>query len=262
MPKPPRRKTEWKDQYTLLCERCGYIIEDLDHALPCPECGKPISESLPKRRVGTPWQQKPGIKSIWQTWWMTIRHPIHTLDVMRVAQTNHLLRASQSIVLTQVIACISLVATTTIISSNPLQSFSPLQSFISIIPALILALTTSSFFLLLTWIEQRGLVIIGRTRRFRITQDAAWTIVTHGTVGWLLLSCFLYVSLGTALFLIHDVDSYNEQLIFSDDTLQTIAVSSLLLSIPGFLFFETFAYLGLRRCKYANRPRPTDQPQP
>ena len=29
--------------------------------------------------------------------------------------------------------------------------------------------------------------------------------------------------------------------------------------IVGFLFFETFAYLGLRRCKYANRVR-TESP--
>lgn len=34
------------------------------------------------------------------------------------------------------------------------------------------------------------------------------------------------------------------------------------LNLPGFLFFETFAYLGLRRCKYANRTRPTQTPKP
>ena len=40
-PSPP------PDEYTLLCERCGYIIEGLPTDNPCPECNRPIALSLP-----------------------------------------------------------------------------------------------------------------------------------------------------------------------------------------------------------------------
>lgn len=39
------------------------------------------------------------------------------------------------------------------------------------------------------------------------------------------------------------------------DRYSSLALWFFLLSLPGFLFFETFAWLGLRRCKYANRAR-------
>ena len=29
----------WKDEYTLLCEKCGYVIEGLEDSKVCPECG-------------------------------------------------------------------------------------------------------------------------------------------------------------------------------------------------------------------------------
>ena len=42
----------------------------------------------------------------------------------------------------------------------------------------------------------------------------------------------------------------------------TIAVAVISVSILyGFLFFETFAYLGLRRLKFANRVRPSAAPE-
>ena len=45
------------------------------------------------------------------------------------------------------------------------------------------------------------------------------------------------------------------------NTLITISGIGIAISvIAGFLFFETFAYLGLRRCKYANRLRPKSAP--
>jgi len=41
------------------CPESGHMLEALPNEPNCPECGKPISESLPERRAGTPWQRKP-----------------------------------------------------------------------------------------------------------------------------------------------------------------------------------------------------------
>ncbi|MFT5424249.1 MAG: hypothetical protein ACI89L_002043 [Phycisphaerales bacterium] len=42
----------------------------------------------------------------------------------------------------------------------------------------------------------------------------------------------------------------------------SFGVGFLLAMLPGFLFFETYAYLGLRRCKFANTLRPDDAKSP
>src|SRR4051812_5178876 len=51
------------DRTSLLCESCGYGLEGLPVSGKCPECGKPIAESLPSNRTGTAWQRRPGLFS-------------------------------------------------------------------------------------------------------------------------------------------------------------------------------------------------------
>src|SRR5438128_903575 len=41
----------------LLCEGCGYTLNGLPESGNCPECGKPIAQSIDAGRVPSPWEQ-------------------------------------------------------------------------------------------------------------------------------------------------------------------------------------------------------------
>src|SRR5947207_10690989 len=41
----------------ILCEGCGYVVSGLPIEGRCPECGKPISESLGSQRIVPEWER-------------------------------------------------------------------------------------------------------------------------------------------------------------------------------------------------------------
>jgi hypothetical protein len=43
-------------EITLVCEKCGYVLNGLNSDSRCPECGTPIAESLPELRQSPPWE--------------------------------------------------------------------------------------------------------------------------------------------------------------------------------------------------------------
>jgi len=47
----------------ILCEDCGYTLNGLPESGRCPECGKPMAESLGTRRTGPPWEM-PGVRPL------------------------------------------------------------------------------------------------------------------------------------------------------------------------------------------------------
>ncbi|HCT43585.1 MAG: hypothetical protein CMJ35_15810 [Phycisphaerae bacterium] len=257
----------WTDEYTLLCEKCGYVIEGLDQSGNCPECGKPIAESLPERRVGTPWQQSPGVKSLLATWWMTLRHPLRTLDVMHLKERTTSGLTARTLLISS--SCMYLVLLL-IELINPYSSLSVIGIAILGAVGVIILITV---FVIFTEIELSGLRIISKSRGFRVTEPIAYQIVSHGSVGWVwcgsLLASSLYC-LGQSV--IHGIEMnkypklpWSERPYVTGYTLSNyydnLTVFFFLLSILGFLFFETFAYLGLRRLKYANRMRPESPSQ-
>ena len=76
------------DPRALLCENCGYHLAGLPEDSSCPECARPIHDSLPARRTGTPWQNRMGVRTLVSTVWLTLRHPIRVWSVVRVARTR------------------------------------------------------------------------------------------------------------------------------------------------------------------------------
>ena len=100
------------------------------------------------------------------------------------------------------------------------------------------AVAAASGFALLTRVEQSGLRVLSRARGTRLPADAAHAVVAHGGVGWVIMGFWVAVGL-TAL-------SYAKWVGFWVADVGALA---------GFLWFEVFAWLGLRRLRWANLPR-------
>ncbi|MCA9304788.1 MAG: hypothetical protein KC996_11755, partial [Phycisphaerales bacterium] len=168
-----------RDPYTLLCERCGYVIEELDREGVCPECGKLIAESTPNR-PGTRWQQNPGVRSLLRTWWMTLRHPTRTLDTMILHDEQGMDLASASIFVG--------VGLAIVLCALPLV-VEPEAFFMVLLVGGVIGTSLAWLVLFtLTAIEAMGLRFIARKRGFRIDHHVSWAIVGHGCVGWAIMA--------------------------------------------------------------------------
>ena len=94
------------------------------------------------------------------------------------------------------------------------------------------------------WVETIGVRTISRVRKFRINGDVAYAIVGHASVGWIVGAA---AGLVVALFL-----SVRGQPI---DTFKGLGIGAAVAAGAGLLVFEALTYFGIRRMKYANRPR-------
>lgn len=245
------------DACTLLCESCGYVVEGLDPASACPECGKPIAESLPERRIGTPYQQRPTLRNLAKTWWMTVRHPIRTLDVMAIHRRSASKLGRSTLVIGMLFAGMAgPLAPAAILTNDVIRITSPSASSLAskvainsvalfVMPAVLYGVVVA----VLGTIEATGLTLFMRRFRRQSRGEIARSICAHGAVGWLVCGvCFGLLMTWNLLNSFTDL----EEKVWALAGLGIALVGVL----AGFLFFEVFAYLGLRRLKYANRPRP------
>lgn len=273
----------WQDEFTLLCERCGYVIEGLPHQGACPECGKPIAESLPERRTGTAWQRQPRIARLPIVWWRSLRHPLATLDLMQ-PQTKPDAR----------LGIYSMFAGALLMGwgwwdpllwlylpSRPSEEIVASDRLTGVVFSLAFGVITAVLLTGVMWtltrVETKGLGVIARTRRFRLSPGYRKAITAHGCVGWVLggVLFFLFCTSGGWLLEISRAPDWQIPSSGSGGGVWWPGPSRLpwwlekplyhfrwLGLLVGFLWFETFAYLGLRRLKYANasRPQATDVP--
>ncbi len=244
----PSARHDPRDEYTLLCETCGYVLEGLDHAVNCPECGTPIAESLPELvRPGSLWQQSPSFKSLLQTYVLMLSHPCNTLDRVRIDA-----RSSGSLEGWTVLLSASVVVMPFIVffvarilkEPNPAGRTLVQDAVMGIVMVGVMFMTACLVLLILTGIERVGIRSFGRIHKRRITSAVATTVCAHASVGWLT---------GSMLF---------ASIMLLGLTLGTrpmvgVALFCLLL---GLLHFEILVWLGVKRCRYANRERPQTSP--
>jgi hypothetical protein len=249
------------DEYTLLCERCGYVIEGLATDGACPECGKPIAESLPERRVGTPWQQASSWRSYWRTTWQTLRHPKRTLGRLRIEDASRDLLTVRHLSMASLLVTLPTVGVFGVVTYLAVQdSMASDWEISSFLFALLLGVMVVVVLGVTMWcigtvvlyalvaIERRGLRLLGRTHGYRMTPAITVNVCSHGAVGWL-VGC-LCLSLMISMLI-----AAASMGLTSGGLFRIVFVGLGIGSMAGFVFFEWFAWLGLRRCKFANRAR-------
>ncbi|MEO1007706.1 MAG: hypothetical protein AAFX79_04020 [Planctomycetota bacterium] len=267
MPEPTSARP-WTDAFTLLCERCGYVLDGIGDQAACPECGTPIARSLPAARIGTAWQRAPSAGALLRTWSSALRRPHRTLDAMAFDRpprsTRRLRRATLAVAGLLTAPTIGTLAL--LILERPRRSptggmyqWSPGSVIGAMMLALVLAipawLACGGVYAALTHVEARGLVLFGRQRHARVDRIIADTIVAHGAAGWVVAAAGLALCLPFLWTMQLDV-SLAQPAPFMSLAWRVLAYVGVGVALAGFLLFEVFAWLGLRRCKFANRSRP------
>jgi len=272
-----RRDRAWDDEFTLLCERCGYVLEGLPTEGACPECGKAIAESLPERRGGTAWQQRPVVRTLPRAWWSLVRHPLRTLDAMRPeSRLDRRLGRYSMLAGGLLMGWGWWVPHVWIYDDFPgLGTLGSLQrmGYISISLGFVgvTGLLIACVLWVLTRIESNGLGVIARARGFRLSREYRRAITAHGCAGWVLGGLLFMLTqfaanqtLGAFTppdYAFGEFDDGTPMLFSQGPNLpvwleRAIWHTRWLGVLLGFLWFETFAWLGLRRLKFANTQRP------
>lgn len=224
------------DEFTLLCETCGYTLEGQPPGSICPECGRPLAESLPERR-----NRVPGM-------WEMLRHPRSSFDAAAIEDPDV---AGRRAMVRCMIAGAFITGAVVVgwvpwwlVGEGVLTAV--FYSAVALITAVMAATVAGLILLLLTWIESRGLRFFGARHGFRVTRPVAETVCSHACVGWVVgsvvwFSGWVFIGAGVILDLLAPIG----------------LVLAMLGAVAGLLIFEVLAYVGLRRCKFANRAKPT-----
>jgi len=228
----------------------------------CPECGKPTAESLPDRRTGTPLTPH-------ATWsasaWALLRTP--NAVYARVAIDT---KASgkfywRTMLMTfLVFACaIGLIILPHYGSELVARGAGDSSKLWLLMYTCLIWLgffcqgKAMGILLLvaLTAIERLGLRTIGRAHGYRITPTIARVITDYASIGWLIGSALLVLSLLTWFAPpLYRENGLTPPLLLRSQVVLWYPVAAILI---GLLVFETLAYIGLQRCKFANTPRIT-----
>ncbi len=228
------------DGDSLLCERCGYVIDGLEDEPACPECGRSIASSLPGVRRGSWFQRDPHAVSLLRTSWQTLRHPLRSYDEIRVDRDDRVL-----LWLYAIVAGVMLALVWPLVQGQMMPGRFPLMDLIVGVPISVLLVR------LLIWIEERGTRFFGRRRGWRITPAIARAICAHAAVGWVLAG-LLGIFGGVIGIVLESVmrtkalGALRPFVILSPQWMPPAGV------LAGMLVFETLSYIGMRRMRFAN----------
>jgi len=236
------------DEGDLLCERCGYALEGLRRYDPCPECGRPIEQSCPERRIGSPWQQGARF-GVWRNLCALLRHPLTTFDRVRVDEKGARRLEADSIAWASLLFALFISVRVTIEAIDDPGGARTMALIFLVVPVLSF-LIYALVLLMLTSIERRGIRFFGRMRRRRITAAIAETIVAHACVGWMISSLLIWLAWPTGSLIAWIAREHAwarwELILLAPTLLPWLGF------FTGLLFFETLVAIGVRRMRFAN----------
>lgn len=225
-----------KAQNELICERCGYVIEGLPREGSCPECGRPIASSHPDHRVGSPWQRGPGVRSLVTSAAGVLRRPRQSWENVSVD-----LPTASAVLWAQ-------CALAAIIFPGVAFVWSAMHHLAAVGPAILVSFAWFLCLVFLSALESQGVRIFGKIRQRRITKAVAYSIVGHAAAGWTLGAV---IGLATTMISIW-MDAFWTRL-------PSLGLGAVVATGSGLLAFEILTYLGIRRMRYANPPRPESE---
>jgi hypothetical protein len=253
----PKKKTkrEWTNEHTLLCERCGYVIEGLDTEGKCPECGKPIAESLLGDYPGSPWQNNFNWIEIVRSWFLILRHPIQQSRALKVNQQETF---AMTWLLNFLAAALITPATIVFLTAISIDSGFIANNVFGVIVYTLVAMgywiMASSY----ATLASPRVQLIAQWRKKRLTPPAARTAVAFASVGLTLPPVMISASLMlVSTMIVLDLGGP----IFG----QVLSLIWLLSFPASVVFFEVLLWLACRRLVHRNRhdrdPEPEREPE-
>jgi hypothetical protein len=242
----------------LLCEDCGYPVADLSPSANCPECARPIQNSLPAARPGSPWQNRRGIRGGFVGWLDTairlVRAPRLLFASLRInaVGSNPLLLINLTIA-----GLIAAAPWVGVLWFDPTRGSADGAILLLRIPLLLAYAAVFAFlFWVLTRVECLGIEFIAKRRGWRLLPAAARQVCAHASYGWILAALALDVGLGATHFL----PVAGQKITGRTVTVEVLnAILSFLPGAPpllafllGLFAFEWLVYIGVRACRWAN----------
>jgi hypothetical protein len=236
------------------CDVCGYNLTGIDPASRCPECGKPIGESLGEAvRPPTAWEQRPSIfnaRAIVRQIGAIVHHPrrffysMPTLTGQRAAQRWLWLSLAAIFII-----AIPILPVIYLIAPDAEWNF-------AVIPgSLATCLVWTAFGLMMVGIETGGIAVFSRMRGHpgggvhlaaaaKVTCYSAILMVVWVLLGGAqLIAQVYYTTPPHNLFSIHHISFRWTQVI--------LGASLAIAHVGGLLWYELTVYRGVRAIQYA-----------
>lgn len=215
--------------------------------------------------MGSAWQRGPGVGAWVRTFAGTLVRPWRTVGQIRVEK-----RASKGL------RRVNLLAASALVSVGPAACYAvqlgrgeapyamrqltgidlgPVAAMVAgVLGVAALWVGAWALLRLLTGIEARGIRLFGRVHRSRVTPAVALAVTAHASAGWVLGGLLVTVGCGLGLVLYEVAMERNVGAVRGVLLLSPILLPSAG-GVVGLLVFETVTYLGVLRCRFANRTR-------
>ncbi|MCE7974517.1 MAG: hypothetical protein DYG92_09405 [Leptolyngbya sp. PLA1] len=259
------------DETTPLCESCGYDLSASAPSGSCPECGALVAASLPGSRIGSPWQQRPGLLAWGLTNLGTLLRPADRFRSLRISYAGAPTLLAANLLLAGAVMADPWVGATTFDPARSVRDFSnPSQLALYAAVWLAWSLLAALLLLVLTCVEYAGVRFFAARQEWRLTRPAALQVCAHASIGWVLCGVLAIAAMVVPQILIRYFHLALDQrwdlrpaIAYTLD-LQTILMVALPSAgyLAGLLLFEWLVFRGVRACRFAAREPRTDTPLP